>query len=359
MRRIIQEGEISPMKFRHFLCVLLAGAAVLPLMSCSRPVKATINVYNWGQYIDESVNKQFFNQTGIKVVYNTYETNEELYAKLKSGGVNYDVVFPSDYMVSRMAGEGMLEKLDFSEIPNASDIDAKYRGLTYDPNNEYSVAYMWGVVGIVYNKKMVQEPVDSWNILWDEKYKGKILMFNNSRDALGIALKKLGYSYNTTSTDQLNQAAAELEKQKPLVQAYVMDQIFDKMEGGEAALAPYYAGDAITMMQDTKDLAFAIPKEGTNRFVDCMVIPKGSRHKTEAEEYINYLCSEAVGLKNCKATGYSTPLDSTLAKLPASIRNNPYQYPDDAVMQNTEVYNNLPQNILDLYDRLWTQIITK
>lgn len=346
-------------KLKKILCGLLAGAAALPLISCGRPVKSTIHVYNWGQYIDESVNTQFFKQTGIKVVYNTYETNEELYAKLKSGGADYDVIIPSDYMINRMAGENMLEKLDMSQIPNYKDINSKYKGLAYDPHDEYSVPYMWGVVGIVYNTKKVTGPVDSWNVLWDEKYKGQILMFNNSRDAIGIALKKLGYSYNTTDIGQLNEAAAELERQKPLVQAYVMDQIYDKMEGGEAALAPYYAGDAIVMMQEAKDLAFAIPKEGTNLFVDAMAIPKGSRHVAEAEQYINYLCSTDVGLKNAKATGYSTPLMSTYAKLPASTRNNKLQYPDESVLQKAEVYTNLPQNVLDTYDTLWTKIVSK
>lgn len=346
-------------KIKTALCVLLAGAALLPLVACGRPVKATIHVYNWGQYIDKSVNSQFFKQTGIKVVYNTYETNEELYAKLKSGGADYDVIVPSDYMISRMSGEGMLEKLDYDKIPNYSDINTKYKGLAYDPQNEYSVPYMWGVVGIVYNTKKVTGPVDSWNILWDEKYKGQILMFNNSRDAMGIALKKLGYSYNTTDMTQLNAAAAELERQKPLVQAYVMDQIYDKMEGGEAALAPYYAGDAIVMMQEAKDLAFAIPKEGTNLYFDAFAIPKGSKHVAEAEAYINFMCSTDVGLKNADATGYSTPLVSTYQKLPASTRNNKLQYPDDTVMSKAEVYTNLPQNVLDAYDTLWTKIVSK
>lgn len=347
------------MKKKKVLSVLLAGAALLSLVSCGRPVKSTIHVYNWGQYIDESVNDRFFKQTGIKVVYNTYETNEELYAKLKSGGADYDVIIPSDYMIGRMAGEGMLEKLDFSRIPNYQDIDGRYKGLAYDPHDEYSVPYMWGVVGIVYNKKKVSGPVDSWNILWDEKYKGQILMFNNSRDAMGIALKKLGDSYNTTDIGRLNAAAAELERQKPLVQAYVMDQIYDKMEGGEAVLAPYYAGDAIVMMQESPDLGFAIPKEGTNLFVDAMAVPKGSRHVAEAEQYINFLCSTDAGLKNAKATGYSTPLVSAYAKLPASTRGNKLQYPDDSVLQKAEVYANLPQNVLDAYDTLWTKIVSR
>ena len=320
---------------------------------------AAINVYNWGEYIDENVNADFTRKTGIKVNYTTYDTNEELYAKLKSGGVNYDVVFPSDYMVGRMIREGMLKKIDFRKVPNYKDIGKNYRNLPYDPSNEYSVPYMWGTVGIIYNKTMVSDKVDSWSIMWNPKYKGKILMFDNSRDAMGIALKKLGYSYNTTNADQLKAAAKELEAQKPLVQAYVMDQIFDKMEGGEAALAPYYAGDAITMMQENTDLAFAVPREGTNFFVDAMVIPKGSRNSKAAEQYINYLCSPEVCVKNAVKIGYSTPSDAAYKLLPDDVKNNKTAYPDESVLKKSETYTNLPQNILDLYDQLWTNIISK
>jgi spermidine/putrescine transport system substrate-binding protein len=357
LRRMIFE-----MKLKQILAVSLGLLTVMSLTACAgsgKPIKSSINVYNWGEYIDESVNTDFTKATGIKVNYSTFDTNEALYAKLKTGGTNYDVVIPSDYMISRMISEDMLEKLDFDKIPNSKDLDPKYKGLAYDKTGEYSVPYMWGVVGIVYNKTMVKDPVDSWNILWDEKYKGKILMFENSRDAIGIALKKLGYSFNTTSAEELKKAAAELATQKPLVQAYVMDQIYDKMENGEAAVAPYYAGDAIQMMQDNKNLAFAVPKEGTNLFVDAMVIPKGSTHKADAEAYINYLCSAGAGVKNCKATGYSTPMTTTFAKLPSSVKNNKYEYPDDAVLKNTEIYTNLPQGTLDLYDSLWTQIVSK
>ncbi|HEX3027033.1 MAG TPA: spermidine/putrescine ABC transporter substrate-binding protein [Clostridia bacterium] len=350
------------MKFKLFVCVVLAVACVLPMASCKSGGKTssvTLNVYNWGEYIDESVNKEFTKQTGINVNYKTYATNEELYAKLKSGGVDYDVIIPSDYMVSRLSSENMLYKLNFSNIPNFKDIGKNYLNLKYDAKNEYSVPYMWGTVGIVYNKTMVSDPVDSWDILWNSKYKGKILMFDNSRDAIGIALKKLGYSYNTTDQAQIKKAAAELINQKPLVQAYVMDQIFDKMEGGEAALAPYYAGDAVTMMQDNADLAFAVPKEGTNLFVDAMCVPKTSGHKTEAEKYINFLCSPDISVKNCEETGYSTPSTAALKKLPAEIRSNTIAYPAEAILKKAEVYTNLPQNILDLYDSQWLDVISK
>lgn len=361
-RMKFNEMNFSTTKWVRILGAALAVLTAVPFSACSaggKRITSTINVYNWGEYIDESVNAQFTKETGIKVVYTTYSTNEELYAKLKSGGVDYDVIIPSDYMISRMIGENMLEKLDYGKISNHKSLDKRYSGLIYDPKDEYSVPYMWGTVGIIYNKKMVTEKVDSWNVLWDEKYKGKILMFNNSRDAIGIALKKLGYSYNTTEAPKLQEAADELLRQKPLVQAYVMDQIFDKMEGGDAALAPYYAGDAITMMDDNKDIAFAVPKEGTNLFVDAMAVPKGAKNIAGAEAYINYMCSPEAGVKNCEATGYSTPMTTTFAKLDASIRNNKIEYPDDAVLKNTEVYTNLPQSTLDLYDSLWMKIVSK
>lgn len=352
----------SQMKLNRISAAIAVALIATTLTACSGGAKSTgevVNVYNWGEYIDDSVNAQFTKETGIKVNYNTYPTNEELYARLKGGGVQYDVIIPSDYMIGRMIKENMIEKLDFKNIPNYKDIDSRYKGLSFDPKNEYSVPYTWGVVGIVYNKTMVKEKVDSWNILWDEKYKGKILMFDNSRDALGIALKKLGYSYNTNDETQLKAAAAELEKQKPLVQAYVMDQIFDKMEGGEAALAPYYAGDAITMMNESPDLGFAIPKEGTNLFVDSMCIPKGAKNKTAAEKYINFMTSAEISAKNSESIGYSTPSTKALEKLPEETRKNPFAYPDQSIISKAEVYQNLPEKTLDLYDQLWTDIISK
>lgn len=247
-----------------------------------------VNVYNWGEYMPDGVDgsvdliEKFEQETGIKVNYKEYDSNETLYAELKPGNTSYDVIIPSDYMISRMIEEDMLEKLNFDNIPNYANIMDAYKNtedVQYDPTGEYSVPYTWGTVAIVYNKTMVDEPVDSWDIFWDEKYAGQILMFDNSRDAFGIALKKLGYSQNTTNEAELEAAAEELKKQKPLVQAYVMDQIFDKMGNGEAAVAPYYAGDIITMMAENPDLAYALPKEGTNRFVDAMAIRRAPRIK--------------------------------------------------------------------------------
>lgn len=227
------------------------------------------------------INKEFESLTGIKVNYLLFASNEELYAKLKNGGSNYDVIIPSDYMINRLMQEGMLQPLDFSNIPNLKNVDQKYMGLEYDPESAYSVPYTWGVVGIIYNTQMVDpsEDMETWDVLWNEKYLGDILMFSNSRDAIGIAQKKLGYSYNSSTPEQLEEAGELLKEQKPLVQAYVMDEIFDKMGGGEAAIAPYYAGDAVVMMEENPDLNFAIPREGTNLFVDAMCVPPAPRKK--------------------------------------------------------------------------------
>ncbi len=311
---------------------------------------------NWGEYMDESLNAQFENETGIKVTYRTYATNEALYASLKSGGVSYDVIVPSDYMIGRMIEEDMLEKLDFANIPNASDIMDKFKKPEYDKDASYSVPYMWGTVGIIYNTTMVDEEIDSWSSLFDEKYAGNILMFDNSRDAVGIALKYLGYSFNTTDETQLREALGLLVQQKPLVQAYVMDQIFDKMEGGEAALGPYYAGDAITMIEENPDLAYAAPKEGSNVFVDAFCIPKGSKNKEAAEKYINFMCSAEAGLANCETIGYSTPLNSVYDMLDEDIKNG-ISYPSDAMLDKCEVFNNLPKATRELYDSLWNDLM--
>ncbi len=326
-----------------------------------------VNVYNWGEYIsiDDGeecffdTNREFEKLTGIKVLYTNFATNEEMYAKIKSGGTAYDVIIPSEYMISRMINEGMLEKLDFSNIPNFSYIKEDLVNPDYDPTNEYSVPYMWGVVGIVYNTMKVypEDNVNTWDILWDEKYEGNIFMFSNSRDTFGIALKRLGYSYNTTNEDEIRAAAESLAEQKELVQAYVMDEIFDKMGGGEAALAPYYAGDALTMMEDNPDLAFAVPEEGTNFYVDAMCIPKGAPHKEAAEMYINFMCETLVALKNCEYVMYSTPHTEAFKYLDEEVRNS-ISYPSDDIMEKAEAYTALPLDTTKLVDSLWTDLMS-
>jgi spermidine/putrescine transport system substrate-binding protein len=355
-------------RFAAFFSALVFLASALPSASAASGAPAaksgeTINVYNWGEYISNGVdgsldvNKEFTKRTGIQVNYTTFESNENLYAKLVSGGANYDVIIPSDYMISKLTAEGMLEKLDFKNIPNFRYIDKQFQNPVYDPKNEYSVPYTWGVVGIFYNKKYVKEKVDSWKILWDEKYAGKILMFDNPRDAFGIAQKILGYSYNSTDPAQWEEAAMLLKRQKPLVQAYVMDQIFDKMSSGDAWLAPYYAGDAATLVEDNPDIGFAIPdKEGTNFFVDAVCIPKGSRHKAAAEAYINFLCDPEIAAANVDYIGYSTPESAAKKLLPKEVVDNPIFYPDQKILDRSEIFTNLPDDTNRLLDTLWAEV---
>lgn len=323
----------------------------------------TLNVYNWGEYISDgsddsvSINAEFEQLTGIKVQYSTFASNEELYAKLKSGGSQYDVIIPSDYMISRMIKEDMLEPLDYSMIPNFSLIMEEFKDPNYDPGNRYSVPYMWGTVGIIYNTDMVTKPVSSWDILWDKDYSGKILMFSNSRDAFGVSLLRLGYSLNTENEAELRAASDELKKQKPLVQSYVMDEIFDKMQGGEAAIAPYYAGDAITMIDTNPSLAWAVPEEGTNRFVDAMCIPKGSPNKQAAQLYINFMTETDIAVANCEYIGYSTPHTLAYETLDPEITGNEIAYPSDEILDKTESFVNLSEETNALIDSLWTELL--
>jgi spermidine/putrescine transport system substrate-binding protein len=314
----------------------------------------SINVFNWGEFLDTDLNKAFTAVTGIKVTYTTYDTNEALYSKLRLGGSSYDVIVPSDYMIGRLIEEGLLAELDFGNIPNFSNVDDSFKYPQYDPRGLYSVPYMWGTVGIIYDKTRVSSPPDTWMALFDEQYAGQILMFDNSRDAFGIALKALGYSLNTTDKGELQEAFDLLARQKPLVQAYIMDQIFYKMEGGEAILAPYYAGDAIMMMEENENLAFIVPKEGSNIFTDAFCVPKDAPNKAAAEMYINFMLLYSAGMANKLEIGYSTPLIDVYAALPESVRNDGISYPGDRSI--FEPFINLPAATRSLYDELWTSL---
>ena len=325
----------------------------------------TLNVANWGEYMsindDEmtDVNELFEALTGVTVNYKTYASNETLYSKLLSGGATYDIVIPSDYMISKMINEGMLEKLDFDNIPNLKNIMGGFLNPQYDPTNEYSVPYLWGMVCIIYNTTMVDEEITSWKTLWDEKYAGNILMFNNPRDAFGIAQAYLGYSLNTEDREQLDRCAELLREQKEIVQGYVMDEIFDKMEGGSAAVAPYYVGDAVTMCDDNPDLEFVIPEEGTNWFVDAVCIPTTSdpENKEVAEAYINFLCEAEIALANCDYVGYSTPNQAAFELLDDDAKEDERRYPsDEFLIKNTEVFVNLSDDANAYMQELWTQL---
>ena len=318
-----------------------------------------VNVYNWGEYIDESVLDDFEAATGIKVNYQMYDSNETMYSKIAGGGANYDVVIPSDYMVARLIEEELLAPLNFDNIPNFADIDPALKNPAYDPENRYSVPYMWGLMGVIYTTKMGDaEDLGSWDLLWNEKYAGDILMIDNSRDAIGIALKRLGCSYNTTDENQVRQAVDLQVDQWPIVQAYVMDDIFQKLEGANAYIGTYYYGDYLTMYENNPDLGFYIPEEGTNIYVDAMCILKDAPNKENAEAFINYMCSTQAGLKNCEAIWYSSPLLSVREELDPEIADDPYAYPDADIMAKCESYAGLPQNILDLYDSEWIRLKT-
>jgi len=342
------------------IVLVLAVVFGLVLSGCGNKTKSAgeVNVYNWGEYIDESIFADFEKETGIKVNYSTYPSNETMYSVLSTGGASYDVIIPSDYMISRLIEEDMLEKIDYSNIPNYEMIDNAYKNLEYDPNGEYSVPYMWGTVGIIYNTAMIDEEITSWGALFDEKYSGQILMFDNSRDAIAIALAYLGYDINTENESELNEASELLKQQKPILQAYVMDQIFDKLESGEAAIGPYYAGDYLTMLENNENLAFVIPEEGSNWFVDAMCIPKGAANKKNAELFINYMCSTEVCTANMDITGYATANSvaasayaEELDELEASVI-----FPDTDTLSRCKVFVNLPQSVLDLYNNIWVSL---
>ncbi len=352
-----------------FLCVVIIAlscsvsfSAAAKQIDVSKLKGTEINVYNWGEYISDGaegtldVNKQFEKETGIKVNYTTYDSNENMYNKIKGGGANYDIVIPSDYMIERMINEDLLEKINFDNIPNYKNIMDKYKNLYFDPNNEYSVPYNVGMVGLVYNTKIVKETPDSWSIMWDEKYKGQILMFNNSRDAFGIAQFLLGIDINTNNPADWEKAYEKLKEQKPLVQSYVMDDVFNKMEGGEAAIAAYYAGDCISMAENNPDLAFVYPKEGTNIFVDSICIPKGCQNKEAAELYIDFMLRGDIALANAEYMCYATPNQAVLDNEEYSLRDNEMLYPDEEHTPPTEYFHNLDQDMLMVMTSLWDNL---
>lgn len=326
----------------------------------------SVNVYNWGEYISDGsdgsldVNKTFEELTGIKVNYSTFASNEEMYVKLKVGGIQYDVIIPSDYMIERLINEKLIQKLNYNNIPAHTNIANRFKKLPFDPTGEYSLAYTWGVTGIVYNRQMVTEneaDID-WDILFDKKYKGQILMYYNPRDAFAIAQAYLGYSLNTTNETELRECARLLKEQKPLVQSYVMDEIYDKMEAGEAALGVYYAGDSLSMMASNHDLNFVIPKKGANLFVDSICIPSNSGSPELAEMYINFLCEPQVALANIEYINYASPNDGAIAIMSSETKNNKIIYPNQETLDKCEVYITLPDETNILMEDLWNEILS-
>lgn len=346
------------------LFVLLT--ALLPVQAQAANETVTINVYNWGQYLSDGTD-DYINvieefeaaYPNIKVNYMTYDSNESMYTKLKTGGSLFDIIIPSDYMVEKLIAEDMLEPLDMANIPNFQYIDDSFRDPSYDPGSVYSVPYTWGGVGVIYNTKYVDEAdTGGWELLWNEKYTGKILMFDNPRDAFAIAQLELGYDINTEDSTLLTLSANLLREQKPLVQMYVMDQVFDKMQRGEAWIAPYYAGDYLLMVEENPDLAFYYPEEGFNLFVDAVCIPKGSEHKAEAETFINFLLSPEICGQNLEYLGYSSPSSAAKEYMDPEVASDPIAYPDEDTLARGLSFSSLSLEGTQEMNSLWLTVKT-
>ena len=352
---------------KKLLCLVLPVLLLVSLCGCNQAAdsRVTINVYNWGQYISPGDDGYIdvlalFEEEypNIRVNYVTFDSNETMYAKMAGGGITVDVIIPSDYMVGRLVNENMLLELDFDNIPNFQYVDARFRNPDFDPENRYSVPYTWGTVGIIYNTKYVDEAdVVGWDLLWNEKYADKILMFDNSRDAFCITQCKLGYDINTTDPDELLHCAQELAKQRPVVQQYIMDQVFDLMENEEAWIAPYYAGDYFTMSENNEDLAFYLPEnEGFNIFLDSMCIPTCAKNKEAAETFINFLCRPDIAGGNMDWICYSTPLSAAKEFMDPEMVADPVSYPTDEVLDRGDSYLALPRSTTRLMEELFMQV---
>ena len=369
-----QRVKAESKQMRIFKRVAALAVAVCLVIGCgvlvfsARQQTVTLNVYNWGMNIADGSDDTLdiiaaFEEKypHIKVNYSTYDSNEVLYTKLKNGGISVDVIIPSDYMIARMIKEDMLLELDFDNIPNYSYIDDTFKNTSFDPENKYSVPYTWGTVGILYNTKYVDEAdVTGWELLWNEKYDDKILMFDNSRDAFGIAQYLLGYDVNTTDPAELQACADKLAQQKPLVQQYVMDQIYSAMENEEAWIAPYYAGDCMLMMENNENLAFYLPQhQGFNMFIDSMCIPKACQEKEAAELFINFLCDPEISGENMNYICYGSPISAAKDFMDDYLAESPVVYPDESVLVNGTSYDYLPLEISRLVEKLFMEVRNK
>ena len=351
---------------KKVICLLFAVSLLFVLFGCEQTDnRLTINVYNWGQYISQGDDGYIdvialFEEEypNIRVNYVTFDSNETMYAKMAGGGITVDVIIPSDYMVGRLIEENMLLELNFDNIPNFQYIDERFRNPNFDPENKFSVPYTWGTVGIIYNTNYVdEEDVVGWELLWNEKYADKILMFDNSRDAFCITQCKLGYSINTTDPQELLHCAQELAKQRPVVQQYIMDQVFDLMENEEAWIAPYYAGDYLTMAEENEALAFYLPEsEGFNIFLDSMCIPTCSKNKEAAETFINFLCRPDIAGGNMDWICYSTPLSAAKEYMDPEVVEDPVSYPPEDTLARGDSYIALPRETTRLMEELFMQV---
>lgn len=342
-------------RFKILICLIIS---ISLLAGCGKDKETSgekLYVYNWGEYIDESILKDFEKETGIKVIYETFTQNEDMYMRIKEGGSSYDVVVPSDYMIERMISEDMLMEMDFSKLSNFKNIGEDYLNMEYDPEQKYSVPYFWGTVGIFYNKKMVKEKPESWSVLWDKQYKDNIIMMDSTRDSIGIALIKDGYSMNSRNMDELNKAKKDLIEQKKIVMAYLVDEIKSQMVNEEAALAPVYSGDAVVAMSENEDLDYVIPKEGSNIWFDAMVIPKEAKNVENAYKFIDYVLRPEIGAKIAEYVEYSTPNTEAYKLIEEDLSFKEVAYPDLSQYPNLEVFKN-PSDYNKIFTDIWAEV---
>lgn len=345
-------------KIKVLLLYFIIIASLVVITGCDQD-KVVLNMYNWGQYIDTDLITKFEKETGIKVNYEMFETNEHMLAKIESGSSYFDLVFPSDYVIEEMISKDMLHKIDFTNIPNFQYIDDRFKNLEYDPENEYSVPYFWGTLGILYNSEEITQTVDSWDILWNEKYSGQILMLDSMRDTIGVALKRKGYSLNSVDSKQLLEAREMLIEQKPLHNGYYVDETMDMMINGDANIALNWSGAAMDIYwQGAEHIKYALPKEGSNLWVDCMVIPRSSKLKKEAEMFINFMLDPDNAYQNTDYVGYSTPnkiaFERILEDNPEVVEMDAYN-PTQELLDKCEVFIDLGDNRA-IYNQLWTEI---
>ena len=342
--------------WKTIICMALALALSLSLFACGGGgSKVTLNVLNWGDYIDPELLRQFEDETGIAVKYTTMTSNEEMLVKLASADNIYDVCFPSDYLIEKLAADDLLYPINKANIPNLANIDPRFLDLSFDPGNTYSVPYMWGTVGILYNKTMVTDPVDSWNILWNEKYAGQILMYDSMRDTIGITLKKLGLDINTRDEADVLAAQEALIAQKPLVRAYLTDDIKMELINGSAAMGVVYSGDAVYCISENPDLAYVVPKEGSNVWFDNIIIPKSSQHTAEAEQFINFLCDAKVAAQNSDYIGFSTPNAEALKLMDPAYAADPTYNPPQDVLDRCQIFQDLG-DFVKVFSDAWTKV---
>jgi spermidine/putrescine transport system substrate-binding protein len=338
--------------------ILILSLLCLPFLAggCGSDNRPVLNVYNWGDYLDPEIIAQFEKEYDCRVNYETFTSNEDMYVKVKNSSDTYDVLVPSDYMIERLIREDMLRPINKDNITNLSNIDATALNLPFDPGNQYSIPYFYGVLGIVYNPEMVTDPVDSWNILWNDKYASKILMYDSMRDSLGVSLSRLGFSMNEANEANINAARDALIAQKPLVKAYVTDNVKSLMASKDAAMAVVYSGDAAIMMSENDFLDFAVPKEGSNVYYDNFVIPKNAQNPDLAEKFINFMLTPEVSAQNMKYVGYSAPNSKAVALLDPSWSENAGFNIKKEDLGRCEIFKDLPDNILEIYNRVWTEI---